>query len=136
MKDNLSLGKLVERIAAQYLSSQGYKIIEMNFHKRWGEIDIVAIDPSSPAGATFDVAGESVQSTLVFVEVKTRMVGDRISPEESITTHKINSLKKSALFYKMKHPELPEALRIDFVGIEINSDLKPQRVNLIKNISG
>ncbi|HUW24737.1 MAG TPA: YraN family protein [Patescibacteria group bacterium] len=118
--DRLSLGKLGERIAANYLSSRGYRIIEMNFYKRWGEIDIVARD----------------DDTLVFVEVKTRMVGDRISPEESITAHKINSLKKSALFYKMKHPELPEALRIDFVGIELDEGLKAKRINLIKNITG
>jgi len=120
MRNNLSLGRLGERIAAQYLSSQGYKIIEMNFHKRWGEIDIVARD----------------DDTLVFVEVKTRMVGDRISPEESMTSHKINFLKKSALFYKMKHPKLPETLRIDFVGIELDEGLKAKRINLIKNITG
>jgi putative endonuclease len=116
--DRLSLGKLGERIAASYLSSQGYQIIEMNFHKHWGEIDIVAQEGD----------------VLVFVEVKTRMIGDRISPEESMTTHKISSLKKSALFYKVKHPQLPEALRIDFVGVELNAALKPQRINLIKNI--
>jgi putative endonuclease len=131
--DRLSLGKLGERIAANYLSSQGYQIIEMNFHKRWGEIDIVAVDPSTSFGLAQD-KGSGQGATLVFVEVKTRMVGDRISPEESITNHKINSLKKSALFYKMKHRELPEALRIDFVGIEVDQNLKPIRINLIKNI--
>ncbi len=118
MNNNLSLGKLGERMAADFLTSKGYQIIEMNFHKHWGEIDIVAVE----------------SGVLVFVEVKTRMVGDRISPEESITSHKLNSLKKSALFYKMKHPELPEALRIDFVGIELNMALKPERINWLKNI--
>lgn len=118
--DNLSLGRLGERIASEYLSSQGYKIIEMNFQKRWGEIDIVALE----------------LGTLVFVEVKTRMVGDFISPEDSMSSHKINTLKKSAYFYSVKHPELPQALRIDFVGIEMNNNLKPIRINLIKNITG
>lgn len=124
--DNLSLGRLGEKIASEYLSREGYKILEMNFQKRWGEIDIVALDPSAGSG----------QVTLVFVEVKTRMKGDFISPEESISSHKISSLKKSAYFYKAKHPELPEALRIDFVGIEMNNNLKPERINLIKNITG
>ncbi len=117
--DRLSLGKLGERIAANHLTSQGYRVLEMNFQKRYGEIDIVALD----------------HDTLVFVEVKTRMKGDFISPEQSMTSRKISSLKKSALFYKMKHPELPEALRIDFVGIEMDSNLKPVRVNQIKNIT-
>lgn len=116
---NISLGKLGERIAANYLTSQGYKIIEMNFRKRWGEIDVVALD----------------KSTLVFVEVKTRMESDRITPEESITPKKVASLKSTAIFYKNSHPKLPETLRIDFVGIVLDRNLKPVKINLIKSIS-
>ncbi|MGB9598886.1 MAG: YraN family protein [Minisyncoccales bacterium] len=120
----LSLGKLGEKLAADFLVGKGYKIIEMNFNKRWGEIDIVAIDPE-----------ESFQKTLVFVEVKTRMNTDRISPEESITPWKIKTLKRTALFYKTLHPELPELLRIDFVGLALKSDFSLERINHIKNIS-
>lgn len=117
---NISLGKLGERIAANYLTSQGYQVIEMNFRKRWGEIDIVALD----------------KDTLVFVEVKTRMEFDRITPEESITPKKVASLKNTAVFYKNSHPKLPETLRIDFVGIVLDQNLKPKRINQIKNITG
>jgi len=126
--ENISLGKLGERLAAKFLSSKGYQIIEMNFHKRWGEIDIVALDPSSPAGGSGQVA-------LVFVEVKTRMESDRISPEESITPWKIKTLKRTALFYKNLHPELPELLRIDFVGVVLNENYHTIRINNIKNIT-
>lgn len=118
-KNNLSLGKLGEEIAARYLQRKGYKIIEMNFRKRWGEIDIIGLD----------------NETLAFIEVKTRMEYDTVTPEQSITPWKIRSLKKSALFYKNMHQELPEALRIDFVGIVLNETYKPTRINLIKNIT-
>lgn len=124
--NNQTLGKLGEKIASEYLISCGYKIVEMNFYQRWGEIDIVAKDPCSSQG----------QDVLVFVEVKTRMEHDRITPEESITPWKIRTLKRSSLFYKSSHPELPQLLRIDFVGICLNSELRPVRINLIKNITG
>ena len=119
MSDNLSLGRLGEKIASEYLQKQGYKILEMNFHKRWGELDIVAID----------------NETLVAVEVKTRMINDFISPEESVGPWKKKSVTKSFLYYKSLHPELPELLRIDFVGVVLREDLYPLRINLIKNIS-
>lgn len=119
MLDKLSLGRLGERMAANYLSSHGYKIIEMNFQKRYGEIDIVAQD----------------QDTLVFVEVKTRMENNLVPPEDSLISRKINSVKKSALFYKMKHPELPESLRIDFVGIVLDDALRPLKINHVENIT-
>lgn len=118
--DNLSLGRHGEKIASEYLQKQGYKIVEMNFHKRWGEIDIVALD----------------KDTLVFVEVKTRMEFDRISPEESMTPWKIKSLKRTALFYKKLHTDLPDLMRIDFVGLVLSQDLHPVKINLVKNISG
>lgn len=117
--ENISLGKLGEKIAAEFLSSKGFKIVEMNFYKRWGEIDIIALD----------------KDTLVFVEVKTRMEFDRISPEESITPKKIMSLKNTATFYKNSHQKLPETLRIDFVGIVLKNDFNVKKINLIKNIS-
>lgn len=115
----LPLGKLGESIAAEYLFQRGFKIIEKNFHKRWGEIDLITLK----------------DDTLIFVEVKTRMVDDRVSPEESMTPWKINSVKKSALYYKMLHPELPESLRIDFVGIVLERDFKALKINHIENIT-
>ena len=90
----------------------------MNWHQRWAEIDIVAVD----------------HDTLVIVEVKTRYSHEHGLPEESITPHKLHSLERSALLYKQQHPELPDALRIDFVGIDFSQGTDPQ-INLIKNIS-
>jgi putative endonuclease len=35
------LGKLGEDIAARYLESKGHTVVERNYWKKWGEIDIV-----------------------------------------------------------------------------------------------
>lgn len=125
MPDNILLGKKGEEIAAKYLQKNGYRIIERNFKKRYGEIDIVAIDLSADSG----------QDVLVFVEVKTRYINDFVSPEESITPWKIKSLKRTAEYYKMLHPNSPELMRIDFVGVKMENDGKVSEINLIKNIS-
>lgn len=39
--DHLKLGQWGEEIACQYLKNKGYNILERNFRKRWGEIDII-----------------------------------------------------------------------------------------------
>lgn len=118
-QNNLQLGKIGEGVAVKYLQKQGFQIIERNFKKRYGEIDIVAKD----------------RDTLVFVEVKTRSPGEFGLPEEAITPWKLKSLVKSAQYYKMLHPELPDLLRIDFVGVEFGTDGKVKEIKLIKNIS-
>lgn len=124
---NLSLGRLGEDLATKYLQKQGYRIIERNFKARYEEIDIIAIDPSTKK--------VEVGETLVFVEVKARTENDLVSPEESITPKKIRSLIKCCQYYKMLHPELPELLRIDFVGVEFGEDGRVKEIKLIKNIS-
>ena len=35
-------GNLGEELTASFLEGKGYKIIERNYRKKWGEIDIVA----------------------------------------------------------------------------------------------
>ena len=38
---HLKVGKIGEDIACRYLKDKGYKIIERNFRRKWGEIDII-----------------------------------------------------------------------------------------------
>ena len=56
MYENREIGNLGENIAAKYLESSGYHILDRNFRARQGELDIIAVD----------------NDELVFVEVKTR----------------------------------------------------------------
>lgn len=118
-KNKQSIGFLGESKAALYLASQRYKILERNFKKRYGELDIVAIDGK----------------TLVFVEVKTRKSGKFGSPEEAITPWKLRSLIKSAQYYKLLHPNLPDAMRIDMVSVHLLPNNQVERIMLYKNIT-
>ena len=40
-------GKLGEQIACSFLSRNGYEIVEKNFRRKWGEIDIIALKANS-----------------------------------------------------------------------------------------
>lgn len=108
-----------EDIACDYLKKQGYKIIERNFRKGYGEIDIVALDGS----------------VLVFVEVKTRTSDLFGPPLEAITPWKIRTLVKTAQYYKLLHSKLPDSLRLDAIGIDFFSGNSPQ-IEHVKNITG
>ena len=83
---NLLLGKIGENLAKQFLRKKGYKIIESNFHKRAGELDIIATNCD----------------TLVFIEVKCRKGTEYGLPEESVTPWKIRTIVRSAMYYKNK----------------------------------
>lgn len=108
-----------EEKAVQFLIASGYRILERNFHKRYGEIDIVALK----------------DDTLIFVEVKTRYSDKFGPPEEAITSWKLRALVQSAYYYKLTHAELPESLRIDVIAIEMEGEDKVERIEHIKNIT-
>lgn len=111
-------GKYGEEIASSFLRKKGYRILETNFHSRYGEIDIVAIK----------------DSCLVYVEVKTRWSQSFGLPEEAIQQRKINSIKTTASYYRQLRQGLPEEERIDVVAIEMKKD-SPERIELITNVS-
>ncbi len=115
----LDEGKKGEDLAEQYLKKKGFEIIERNFRIRGGEIDIIAID----------------QDTLVFVEVKTRSSNEFGTPLEAITPWKLRSVIKTAEFYKLIHPKLPDAMRIDAVSVTIDRVNNTTTISLEKNIS-
>lgn len=108
-----------EDLAVKFLRAKGYKIIERNFRKGYGEIDIIAIQGR----------------TLVFVEVKTRTSNTFGTPFDAIGYHKLRSLIKTAEFYKMLNPKLPESLRIDAVGVILDETTGETKIEHIENIN-
>ena len=103
------IGQIGEDVASKYLICKGYEIIERNFRKTWGEIDIVAMDKGK---------------ILVFVEVKT-IAGSNtdILPEDNMTRQKIKKLKKICDFYANKNEHLvrDNGWRIDLLSIQTDN---------------
>jgi putative endonuclease len=105
MKISNPTARLGEDLAAKYLQKKGFKIIERNFRRSYGEIDIIAVQGR----------------TLVFVEVKTRTSDIFGTPIEQIPSYKMHALVKTVEYYKVTHKNLPELMRIDAIGITLDS---------------
>ncbi len=117
------LGKFGEKHAESYLNSTDFHILKTNYHCKYGEIDIIAIDRSTP------------QQQLVFIEVKTRSTVAFGQPLEAITRTKMQRLRKTALtFLNFTIKKIPKRWRIDVIGIQLNSDYKFQKLIHLKNI--
>ena len=100
-------GNLGEDIAAKYLTSLGYEIVERNYTVKGGEIDIIA---------TF---GE----TLVFVEVKTRQ-GTEFPGAEAVDERKCKLLVSAAERFVLEKNELASEMnsRFDLIDICFHRD--------------
>src|ERR1700722_7343407 len=128
--DKLEQGKRGEQFAVEFLASQGFQVIDRNFRIRGGEIDIIAIDPSTRSGF------KEEEKTLVFIEVKTRSSTDFGEPLEAIGYYKMRALMRATQFYKLKPPRLPDLMRIDAVSVLVNGVGQLLDIEHIKNITG
>lgn len=80
-----AIGKIGEDIACRFLIGKGYRIIERNYRRPMGEIDIVTLAPDK---------------TLVLAEVKTVNGPDpRFTGEDEMTAAKIKKFKRISEIY-------------------------------------
>jgi putative endonuclease len=94
-------GAGAELLAADFLQRSGLKLLESNYHSRFGEIDLILRD------------GE----TLVFAEVRQRSSGNFGGAAASIDKHKQQRLILTAQHYLSNLPRLPPC-RFDAVLLD------------------
>ena len=124
-----SLGRWGESIAAQYLESQDYKIRERNARTPYGEIDIVALQPT-----TVSLSSSDLTSVTVFVEVKTRSSTSYGFPEEAINARKQAHMMAAAQSYMQENPGLGDDWRIDVIAIQCCGSRKERSIRHFENV--
>lgn len=95
------LGNTGEKIAAEYLEKNKYKIIERNFYCIQGEIDIIA----------------ECDNEIVFIEVKTRTSNSFGVPSEAVNTVKRMHMYKAARYFLYKSNCLDKFVRFDVIEV-------------------
>jgi putative endonuclease len=108
-------GRRSERLAVEYLKRTGYRILEINFRTRVGEIDIIARETG----------------TIVFVEVKARASRRFGSPKGAVTATKQRKISMAALEYLKQSGQTADRARFDVVAID-TADGKME-IELVKN---
>ena len=94
-------GQDAEGLAAEYLKTQGYRLLERNYRLRVGEIDIIAQE----------------QGTICFVEVKMRRSSTFGIPFEAVTRPKMRKLIQVANYYLKSKNLSNSRARFDVVAV-------------------
>ena len=98
------LGLHGERLACDYLTNTGYKILHTRHRIEGIEIDIIALK----------------DDTLVFVEVKTRRNDNLESPQDAVDIKKQHRMIRAANAY-MQTSEQDVSIRFDIIAIVTNA---------------
>ena len=120
------VGRIGEDVAAQFLKKKGFVILERNYRKPWGEIDIIA----------------EKGSVVRFVEVKTlsRETLPDISremseyrPEEQVHQAKLRKISRTAEMYMNAKRDMRD-FQIDVVGVFLNIHTRQARCRLFEQV--
>ena len=120
------VGDIGENIACDFLRKKGFEVVERNYLRKWGEIDIVA----------------KKKGIIHFVEVKSvsheTKVGDVIHetgfrPEDNMHPAKLQRLFRTIQTYLL-HKKLESDFQLDLVTVQMDMRTQEARVELIENI--
>lgn len=97
-------GQLGERLAAKHLKKQGFRVLARNVRSRYGELDIIALDPD--------------RTTIVSVEVKAGAANPHYPPELHVTPAKQRKIVALTAQLARRHRLTGRPLRFDVVAVE------------------
>jgi|SRR3989344_664145 len=117
------IGDIGEEVTVKYLERKGFRILERNYLRKWGEIDIIA---------------EKGQ-LLSFIEVKSvsHENGSRgtYRPEENVSPTKLKRLHRAIRTYLLdrKVPDSRE-WRVDVACVYLDFSTRKAKVEILENI--
>ena len=116
MKNKRAIGKKGEKVACNFLTSHGYKIVFCNYYSKYGEIDIIAEN----------------EKYIVFVEVKTRRGNTVVRGTYAVDRNKQKKIAKTAMIYLSSTDTTlqPRFDVIEIINCGLNNEVK---INHIEN---
>jgi putative endonuclease len=120
------VGRVGELIAAQFLERKGFTILERNYRKPWGEIDLIA-----EKGGIVRFVEVKTLSRENIPNVSREMSGYR--PEEQVHPTKLRKIARTAEMY-MNSGQDNREYQIDVVGIFLNMHTRQARCRLFEQV--
>lgn len=121
------IGRIGEETTCKFLVKRGFSIVERNYRKKWGEIDIIARN----------------KDKLHFVEVKTvsretvrdvsRETLDEYRPEENVHPKKLERLARTIQTYLLEK-DYDGEWQFDVIAVFLDMKRKEAKCHYIDNV--
>ncbi len=130
------IGELGEHIACKYLIKQGFSIMERNYTKKIGEIDIVC----RKEGVLHFVEVKTIVTRVTMINKanvsrETSKNDEMYNPFENITRHKLRKFSRTIEWYLVeRHVSRETPWIIDAVAVVLNYNTRIASVNVLWNV--
>ena len=127
--NNQKIGKLGEDIACIYLQKHGFKVLERNYTKKWGEIDIIA----SKDNKFYFIEVKSV-SCETLPDFSQNTHSDMKRPEENMHLWKMKRLSRTVQTYLIHNRIGDTPWQFDLALVYLCLKDRKARVRMIENV--
>lgn len=136
------VGQTGEDLACQYLERSGYRIVERNYLKKWGEIDIIAkkanklhfVEVKSVSRATSVLPPKPLTKEIKY-EKPIFGKNDEYRPEDNLHPWKLQRLGRAIQSYLLDR-DIPDNMdwQFDVVTVYIDQAKGLSKVSLLEDI--
>lgn len=125
------IGELGEEIACMFLMKHGFTVLERNYTKKWGEIDVIA----EKLGKKYFIEVKSTSvSSLNYVSSLNNSPAYAVRPEENMHPQKLKRLRRVVETYLINKRTGDTNWQFDLLVVYIDIDHRMSRVKVIDNI--
>lgn len=121
------IGEIGEEVACKYLKNKGFTLLERNFTRKAGEIDIVGKKGN-------EIHFFEVKS--ISRETSRSVTGETFRPEENMTFAKMKKLSRITQIFFAQRPEFRD---MDFfwniIAVELDQTTRKARVRMIEKVN-
>ncbi len=132
------IGDLGEDVACKYLENKGFRIVERNYLRKWGEIDVIA--EKGDLLAFVEVKSVSRESRLGIHPESARgesgiLRETRFRPEDNVHPAKLQRLHRAIQTYLLDH-KVPESKqwRVDVACVYLDFSTRRAKVEVLENV--
>lgn len=129
--DSQKIGELGEDIACKFLIKHGFSILERNYTKKWGEIDIIA--QKGEKRYFVEVKSKQVESNFDLNFFNEQLQGTN-KPEENMHLWKMKRLRRVVETYLISKRLGYIDWQFDLLIVYLNIENRKARVKTIENI--
>jgi len=122
-------GAIGEQVALQYFINRGYTLLQMNYWKKWGEIDLIL-----KKGSMIHFVEVKAVSYETKEELLQSVTHETWRPEELVHAEKLRKLKKAIETWLIEHQTVTE-WQIDVAAVKMVPRETFASVNLIDNVA-
>lgn len=126
------IGELGEDVAVKYLTNNGFSVLERNYTKKWGEIDIIA----------------QKENVLYFIEVKSKSVtsldfvskrfddseNEESRPEDNMHPWKLKRLARTIQTYLIHNRIGNRTWQFDLLIVYLDLEERKARIRKIEDV--